>query len=325
MHSLLNKSYEQLNTQELYILEDIIAQKRKVLEQGYVPSLRHLESLDISKYEALMQLFAFNQAIIHRRIQLFLSDYVILKNGKVDSQTLQKEVDDLVEELYQKTEKELSEVDEYISGVDEATTLSQSYFGQLQERWKTDVDVETFKNWAKRKYALEYLTLAVSERRDKLLERGVSQIVLGVPERLLSYRASPKEISLLTTTLQYWSLLPEGVFSVEDTLLHFYITPEYIRLHIRDYGGNVESLANIVMRSWSLSLDPDRLHAVRMIVSGRMEDIRQGMELEIVRDGVVTAIEPQEALPRLKELRDALTDQYIRVHIGAILNDDIRG
>ena len=308
MRGLLNKSYEQLNTQELYILEDIIAQKRKVLEQGHVPSLRHLERLNISKDEALKHLLAFNQAIIHRRIQLFLSDHVVLKNGKVDSQTLQmeqlqKEVDDLVEDLDSWSQKKLSEADQYISQERDAIELSQTHFSQLQERWEIDgkIDLETFKNWAKQKYALEYQAQAFSERARMLKRQGVSQQAL-LPRKNPVVTSEPDlEAEVISDTQAVLPKLPGG--SIEDALSRFYIQPEHIRKYIRDYGGDIDRLASMDMQH-DLIGHPDRLHAVRTIISGRMKDIRQG-------DVAIIAPEDEKVLTHLRVLRNTLTNRLI--------------
>ena len=330
MNVLLNKAWEQLNTQELGILKDIITQKRLALEQGHVPSLRELahealkEAEVLKQAEALkeaealkkaqkQQLFVLHQAILSRRIQLYHSEDVIFDaSGKVNSQKLQKAVDDLVEDLYQKTEEELSEADQYISQERDALEFAQSRFSQLQERW--EIDVETFKNWEKQKYAQKYLAQAVSERENMLLRRGVSQQAL-LPRENPAVISEPDLAAEVISDTPAW--LPElpGV-SVEDTLLRFYITPKHIRKHIRDYGGDIDDLARLDMQNGlDLHWRPDRLHAVRTIISGRMEDIRQGIDLENVRDG------GEKALTRLRVLRDTLTNQYISVRRGIIKGD----
>ena len=327
MRGLLNKSYEQLNTQELDILEEIIAQKRLALERGHVPSLRYLKSLNISKDEALKHLLAFNQAIIHRRIQLFLSDYVVLDQlGKVDSQTLQMEqlqkvVDDLVEDLDSWSQKKLSKADQYISQERDAIELAQTHFSQLQERWEIygKIDLETFKNWAKQKYALEYQAQAFSERARMLKRQGVSQQALLPRENPVVSSQPDLEAEVISDTQALLPKLPGG--SIEDALSRFYITPEHIRKHIRDYGGDIDRLASMDMQYHLSWFDPDRVHAVRTIISGRMEDIESGPDLQIVQDGVVATIAPEKALHHLKTLRDTLTNRLIKGLEVALLLD----
>ena len=215
---------------------------------------------------------------------------------------LQKVVYDLVEDLDSWSQKKLSKADQYISQERDAIELAQTHFSQLQERWEIygKIDLETFKNWAKQKYALEYQAQAFSERARMLKGQGVLQKEL-VPK--------PKP-PLVVSQPDLPGGSPGG--SVEDALSRFYITPEHIRKHIRDYGGDIDRLASMDMQYHLSVFDPDRVHAVRTIILGRMEDIESGPDLQIVQDGVVATIAPEKALHHLKTLRDTLTNRLIK-------------
>ena len=195
----------------------------------------------------------------------------------------------------------MSEADQYIWQEKDAIEFAQAHFSQLQERWEIDgkIDLETFKNWAKQKYAQDYLALALSARERMLKGQGVSQQALSYREPPIISSQPDLAAEVISDTPALLPVLPGG--SVENALSRFYITPEHMRKHIRDYGGSIDHLASMDMQH-HLSWHPDRLHAVRTIISGRMKDIRQGD---------VATIASEKALTHLRVLRDTLTGERI--------------
>ena len=100
--------------------------------------------------------------------------------------------------------------------------------------------------------------------------------------------------------------LPEG--TVEEVLSRFDITPQHMPKYIRDYGEDINYLARLDMQNDVIRY-PDRLHAVKTIISRRIEGIRQGIELESVQESLEDS---KEILTDLKILRDTLTDEHIK-------------
>ena len=193
MNVLLNKAWEQLNTQELDILKDIITQKRLALEQDHVPSLRELahealkEAEVLKEAEALKEaqkqayfLFSTKQSLAGVYSCIIQGMSFLMQVGKVDSQKLQKAVDDLVEDLDSWRQEKLSEADQYISQEKDAIEFAQTHFSQLQERWRDRWEdrFRDIQELAKQKYAQEYLAQAVSEKAHMLKGQGVSQQAL---------------------------------------------------------------------------------------------------------------------------------------------------
>ena len=253
INELFKKNLYQMNIRELKILETIILEKRRFLESGHHLHLKQFSDLQVTRQQALDQLFAFNQAIIKRRIQILLSEHVNFVEGKLNNQQLQTAVDDLFFKLYHMSAEEL-----------------------LQEKQRILQEIERLKSspfteaWAKKR-SLEYRAHAVLEIESMLFGRGASRKALL--DRDLS-RTSSTMMSDLTHDSVSENLLRSS--SLAHDLAPDLVT-EFVLNRTPDLAPD------LVFEPRYSSLRPESNYDdVRRILSRKMENIKGGQSTELV-------------------------------------------